>query len=194
MLEGKLRFADYRDSFYDEFGNRTNNYIVEKYYKNGNNDWILEETIKTNAGSYFVVDGKPYFECNGSLIPLNADFESESCGACYKVIGKDITNYKRIIGNEYLCKNEHLELRLRRQDYSDGTCFYTLENNRGGFRVGYANSDLSELIRVLERRIKNDRKYVNVLPFKAEDIEQTRKLIEDIKAYINCMKCSQKIV
>lgn len=26
MLEGELRFVDYRDTFYDEFGNRTNNY------------------------------------------------------------------------------------------------------------------------------------------------------------------------
>ena len=191
MLEGKLRFADYRDNFYDEFGNRTNNYIIEKYYKNGNNKWILEETIKTNAGSYFVVDGQPYFECNGSLLPLNADFESESCGACYKVIGKDTTEYKRIIGNEYLCENEHLGLRLHRQDYSDGTCFYTLEDNRGQWRADYGNHDLSELVKVLERGIEIDEQYVDILPFKTENIEQTKQLIEDIKSYMNCMKCSQ---
>ena len=184
MLEGKLRFADYRDGFYDEFGNRTNNYVVEKYYKNGNNDWVLEETIKTNAGSYFVVDRKFYFECNDSLIPLNMDFESESCHACYKIVGEDTTEYVRIIGNEYLCKNEHLGLRLHRQDYSDGTCFYSLQDNRGQFRVNYGNYDLSELVKVLERKIEIDKKYVGTLPHIEEGIEQTTKLIEDIKQYI----------
>ena len=74
MLEGKHKFTDYEHEFYDDFGNKINNYIVEKYYKNSNDDWILEETIKTNAGNYFVVDGKFYFETNGSLIPLNMDF------------------------------------------------------------------------------------------------------------------------
>lgn len=185
MLKGELRFADYRDSFYDEFGNRTNNYIIEKYYKNGNNEWVLEETIKTNAGSYFVVNDKPYFECNGSLLSLNTDFESESCGTCYKVIGKDTTDYRRIVRNEYLCKNEYLGLKLHKQDYSDGTCFYTLQDNRGEFRVGYGNRDLSELIKVLEREIEIDKKYVNTLPSIEETIRQTRKLIDDIKSFMN---------
>lgn len=184
MLKGELRFVDYRDSFYDEFGNRTNNYIIEKYYKNKNNDWILEETIKTNAGSYFVVDEKLYFECNGSLLPLNSDFESESCGVCYKVVGKDTTEYKRIICNEYLCRNEHLGLRLHRQDYSDGTCFYTLEDNRGEFRVDYGNHKLVELIKVLERGIAIDEKYVDILPTVEETIKETRKLIENIQNFI----------
>lgn len=184
MVEGKLRFADYKDSFYDEFGNRTNNYIIEKYYKNGNNEWVLEEIIKTNAGSYFIVNDKPYFECNGSLLPLNTDFESEHCGCCYKVVDKDTTEYKRIIGNEYLCENNHLGLRLHRQDYSDGTCFYTLEDNRGQWRVDYGNHDLLELIGVLKRGIEIDKQYVDVLPHIEEQIRQTKILIEDIKKYI----------
>lgn len=184
MLDGELRFADYIDSFYDEFGNRTNNYVIEKYYKNGNNEWILEETIKTNAGSYFVVDGKPYFECNGSLLPLNADFESEICWACYKVVGKDTTEYKRIIGNEYLCENKHLGLRLHRQDYSDGTCFYSLQDNRGQFRVDYGNRSLSELIKVLEREIEIDKKYIDTLPSSKETIQQIKNLIDDMKPYL----------
>ena len=184
MVDGKLRFADYKDSFYDEFGNRTNNYIIEKYYKNRNNEWVLEEIIKTNAGSYFIVNDKPYFECNDSLLPLNTDFESEHCGCCYKVVDKDTTEYKRIIGNEYLCENKHLGLRLHRQDYSDGTCFYTLEDNRGQWRVDYGNHDLLELIGVLERGIEIDKQYVDALPHIKEQIRQTKILIEDIKKYI----------
>lgn len=183
VIEGKLKFSDYENSFYDDFGNRTNNYIIEKYYKD-DDTWYLEETKKTNAGSYFVVDGKVYFECNGSLIPCNMDFESKSCHACYKVVGKDDTDYVKIVGNEYLCKNEHLNLRLHRQDYSDGHSFYSLEDHRGYFRVNYGNRDLSELIRVLERGIEIDEKYVEILPSKKEDIKQTRKLIENMKQYM----------
>lgn len=169
MLEGKLRFADCRDSFYDEFGNRTNNYIIDKYYKNRNNEWFLGKIIKTfNAGSYFVVNDKPYFECNGSLFPLNTDFESENCGCCYMVVDKDTTEYKRIIGNEYLCGNKHLGLRLHRQDYSDGTCFYTLQDNSGQWRVDYGNHDLSKLIKVLESKIENDEKYASIFPHTQE--------------------------
>lgn len=184
MLEGKLKFKDYIDNFFDEFGNRVNSYIIEKYYKNTNNEWVLEDTIKTNAGSYFVIGGKPYFECNDSLLPLNSDFNSKSCGACYKVVGKDTTEYVKVIGNKYLCENKHLGLKLHKQDYSDGTCFYTLEDNRGEWRVDYGNHDLSELIGVLERGIEIDKQYVDILPSKAEDIRQTKQLIDDIKKYV----------
>ncbi len=184
MSEEKLRFVDYRDGFYDEFGNKTNNYIVEKYCKSCDNTWHLEETIKTHVGSYFVVNGKPYFECNGSLLSLNTNFESENCGACYRVVGEDTTEYVRIVGNEYLCKNECLGLRLHRQDYSDGTCFFTLLDHRGQFRVDYGNRDISELIKVLERGIEIDKKYIGILPSIEETIQQTRKLIENMKKYI----------
>ena len=91
---------------------------------------------------------------------------------------------KKIVGNEYLCKNEYLGLRLHRQDYSDGTCFYSLEDGKGQFRVDYGNRDLSELINVLEGGIEIDKKYVDILPFKKEDIKQTKTLIEAIKQYI----------
>lgn len=183
MLQEKLRFSDYKDSFYDEFGNRTNNYIVKKYYKL-DDTWRLEETIKTNIGSYFVVDEKLYFECNGSLIPLNMNFASESCGTCYKIVGEDTTEYRRIIGNKYLCKNEYLSLQLHKQDYSDGTCFYTLEDNRGQFRIDYGNHDVSGLINVLQRGMEIDKKYIDILPFIEGNIRQTRKLIDDMKQYV----------
>jgi len=181
MAEGRLRFSDYKTIFFDKFGNRLNNYIVEMYYKD-NGIWHLERTIKTHVGEYFVVDGKFYFLGNNdNLIPLNMDFESEDCRACYVVVGEDTAEYIKIVGNEYLCKNEYLNLTLHRQDYSDGTCFYTLEDDKGEFRVDYGNRNLSELIKVLKSGIEVDKKYVDILPFKAESIAQTLELIKDIK-------------
>lgn len=182
MLDGAIKFSEHKHTFYDEFGNRTNNYIVEKYCKSGDT-WNLEETIKTNAGSYFVVNDKFYFlgGNNDSLIPLNMDFNSKDCHACYKVVGSDTEDYTRVIGNEYLCYNKHLNLKLHKQNYSDGTCFYTLEDNRGEFRVNYGNHDLKELVGVLERTIEIDKEYLSKCPHLQENIEQTKKLISDIK-------------
>ena len=74
---------------------------------------------------------------------------------------------------------------MHRQDYSDGTCFYTLQDNRGQFRVDYGNRDLSELIKVLEREIEIDKKYVDTLPSIEETIWQKRKLIDDIKSFMD---------
>lgn len=186
MLEGELKFIDYKDSFYDNFGNRINNYVVGKYCKSGNNNWILEEIIKTKESGYFVIDGKLFFKCNDTLMPLNMDFESKKCGICYKVVGKDTTEYRRVIGNEYLCSNKYLGLRLHKQNYSDCSCFYTLEDNRGKCRAGrdYRNSDLSELIKVLERRIAVEEEYVGTLPILKESIKETRKFVADIQKFI----------
>ena len=152
MRDGYLNYSEFRNQFFDKFGNRKNNYIIEKYCKS-TNGWILEETIKTYNGCYYVVNNKCYFECNNSLIPLNMDFESKDCGAVYKIVGKDITKYRKIIGNEYLCTNEYLGLKLHRQDYSDGTCFYTLQDKFGEFRVNHGNKNLEELINVLEKTL-----------------------------------------
>ena len=79
------------------------------------------------------------------------DFDSKDCGAAYKILGKDTAEYQKIIGNEYLCKSEYFGLKLHKQSYSDNTCFYTLEDKYGDFRVDYGNENLQELINVLER-------------------------------------------
>jgi len=109
------------------------------------------------------------------------DFDSKDCHACYKIVGENTEDYKRIIGNEYLSYNKYLNLKLHKQNYSDGTCFYTLEDNRGEFRVNYGNRDLKELIKVLEGTIEIDKKYLDSCPHLQENIEQTEKLISDIK-------------
>ena len=78
-------------------------------------------------------------------------------------------NIKKIIGNEYLCKSEYFGLKLHKQSYSDNTCFYTLEDKYGDFRVDYGNENLQELINVLERENEIDKKYIGILPT-AEEI------------------------
>lgn len=179
-----IKFSEHENKFYDSFGNRINNYIVEKYYKN-TNVWHLEETIKTNSGSYFVVDDKFYFRGNSdSLIPLNMDFDSKDCHACYKIVGEDTESYVKIIGNIYLCENSYLNLRLHKQDYSDGTCFYSLQDSKGDFRVNYGNYDLTKLIKVLKETIRIKKKYLDKLPSAKNSIEQTMKLITEMQQFI----------
>ena len=47
MRDGYLNYDEFRNQFFDKFGNRKNNYIIEKYCKS-TNGWILEKTIKTH--------------------------------------------------------------------------------------------------------------------------------------------------
>lgn len=184
MEDGYLNYNEFRNQFYDKFGNRKNNYIIEKYYKSSNG-WILEETIKTYNGCYYVVNDKCYFKGNNnSLIPLNMDFESKDCGAVYKIVAKDITKYTKIIGNEYLCTNEYLGLKLHKQDYSDGTHFYTLEDKFGDFCVDHGSENLEKLIDVLERQNQVDEKYTKSLPIIKETITQRNVFIIDIKKFL----------
>ena len=99
----------------------------------------------------------------------------------YKIVGKDITKYRKIIGNEYLCVNEYLGLKLHRQDYSDGTCFYTLQDKFGEFRVNHGSKNLEKLIDVLERENQLDEKYIKSFPAIKETITQRNIFIIDIK-------------
>ena len=45
--EKYLDYNAFKNLFFDEFGNRINNFIVEKYYKSSH-VWTLEETMKTH--------------------------------------------------------------------------------------------------------------------------------------------------
>ena len=39
MRDGYLNYNEFRNQFFDKFGNRKNNYIIEKYCKSSNG-WI----------------------------------------------------------------------------------------------------------------------------------------------------------
>lgn len=180
MNDERLKYSDYKDTFYDEFGNRINNFIIEKYYKT-NNGWFIESYCTTHHGSDYVVDGKLYFESNGSLIPLNMDFDSLDCGACYKIVGEDKTQYRKIVANEYLCENKYLDFRLHKQSYSDGTCYYSLKNSRGQSAAGYGSRNLTDVISQLKNKVESDKMFLNVGYDFKEDILQTEQFIKEVE-------------
>jgi len=181
-VAGYLNYEDYKSQIFDQLGNRINNYIVEKYFRNGD-QWDLADTIKTHSGWCYVIDDRCYFECNGSLVPLNMDFESKTCGIAYKIKAKDQTEYVTITGNEYLCESEYLRLRLRKQTYSNGTCFYSLLDHHGDFRIDHGCDNLSELIGVLRMENDIDKRYIGSLPVE-EAISERAKLIEKMKQFV----------
>jgi hypothetical protein len=52
------------------------------------------------------------------------------------------------------------DLNLCRQSYSDGTCFYTLQDSRGNWKIEYGSRDILELIEQLEHEIKIERQHL----------------------------------
>lgn len=148
---GWLDMSDYKQSLYDDLGNRISIPLVEYYEKSSNGEWkkMREAEEKSNC---FIIDGKLYewFVGDDSLMPLNMDFNSPTCHACYKVV-EERTDFVRITGNEILYRCPTLDIYLHKQSYSDGTHFYSIIRN--GQRYGNVNecsSDLNELIRQME--------------------------------------------
>jgi hypothetical protein len=92
---------------------------------------------------------------------------------------KTIENKRKITGNEvlFICKvdlnNNKSSLSLHKQSYSDGTCFYTLQNEKGNWDVRYGNGNIQELIKEIEWDIeinsKRENEYKNY-PQKVQDI------------------------
>ena len=179
---GWLDIIDYKQSLYDDLGNRISIPLVEYYEKNSNGEWVKRREAEEKSNC-FVIDGKLYerFVVDDSLMPLNMDFNSPTCHTCYKVVGEK-TDFVRITGNEILYRCPILEIYLHKQSYSDGTHFYSIIRN--GQRYGNVNeclSDLNELIRQMELYNDLARKYGNI-----ETIEPRNKLIDFMKNYMNC--------
>lgn len=145
--ETYLKYGDYYKLLYDEFGNRKNAHEIARYYKRSDGIWHEQERYSTLGGSTYVIDDKIYFKCNDSLIPMNMDFDSKTCGACEQII-KEIPITHKITGNEILLKFKHYteEYSLCKQCYSDVEPFYTLKDSRGQFRVNHGNHNINELI------------------------------------------------
>jgi hypothetical protein len=148
-MMNKLENVNFR-KFEDEFDNLLHEFEVVKYEKMANDEWVEHSRFESGRSEY-IVDGQLYFRLDNALISLNMDFNSPTCGACYQ-IGKTIENKRKIIGNEVLLKNNLYS--LCRQNYLDGTCFYTLQDKNKNWNVEHGSDNITELIEQLEHEIK----------------------------------------
>ena len=141
---------------FDKFGNRFNQLVVEEYHRNCNREWVKQTCINGSA-NYYLVDGKLYWRAGDRLMPCETDFDNEQLNVCWKVVDI-ITDFTRITGNTILFENKCRQ--LKRQDYSDGTCFYTLHewverpypHYERDFRVDEGADNLQELISEMKRQ------------------------------------------
>jgi hypothetical protein len=155
--------------FEDELGNLKQEFEVIVYYKNTDGKWNEHERFESGR-NYYVLNGQLYYRCNNSLLPMNMDFNNESCGACY-VIGEEANNVK-ITGNEILFvrnaafDNYNICLTLHKQNYSNGHSFYSLQDNDGQFKLGYGSEKIEDLIKQIESEILIDSSIENEQYFK----------------------------
>jgi hypothetical protein len=91
------------------------------------------------------------------------NFDSKTCGSCYK-IGNEITDRRLTTGNEVLFESKsqlgNMKVQsLHKQSYSDGTCFYTLQDKLGNWDVSHGSYDIKDLIKQIEYEVKKYSSY-----------------------------------
>lgn len=116
-------------------------YIIDVYEKYANEEWVLQRQIDTDAGDWDVVDGKVvrWLDCGRKkFMALNMDFNSPTCGTCYKV-NRIYQKDNFIVSNEKLLEftvngNYHC---IEKQTLSNGkhSCCYTIKDAHGEFEV-----------------------------------------------------------
>jgi hypothetical protein len=177
MINGQLNYWGYHNQLYDELGNRRKSYKIARYEKDVDGSWHKVEEKTTSYGSTFVINNKIYFKVDDSLIPVNMDFNNSTCGACEQIIG-EVPIGRKITKNEIMFQHECAEtkeaLSLHKQYYSDGTCFYSLQDKSGDFCVNYGSDNLQDLIEQMELEIKCDKRWFDK---KFEDYPQNIKEI-----------------
>lgn len=179
---------------FDKFGNRYNKLIVEEYQRNSNREWV-KQNMNHSSSLYYLVDGKLYHRFGDGLMPCETDFNNISLNVCWKVV-EIITDFKRITGNTILFENKYRQ--LKRQDYSDGTCFYTLHqwidrpypHYERDFRVDEGADNLQELIDYMNRQIDFDYKTLNEIWVKGNSTikERIDKTIDKETELVEFMK------
>jgi hypothetical protein len=102
---------------------------------------------------------------------------------------------KTITNNEILftCKpnlNRVSAKLLHKQSYSDGTCFYSLQDRMGNWKVDHGNRDLNELIKQMEHELRIHQEWKET-KYLVEN-EEVRKVYQAIEEWniemINKMK------
>lgn len=113
-------------------------YIIDVYEKNANGEWVLlpYAQIDTDAGLYDVVNGKiGYWDTyrRNKFTELNMDFNSATCGRCYKI--------NRSYQQDYFAVSNERILEFRIGD----NCYYILKQTyskrRNGHKWCYAIRD-----------------------------------------------------
>ena len=182
------------NKLFDKFGNRYNKVIVEEYQRNSASEWV-KVTAYNSSENYYLLDGKLYWRAGDGLMPCEADFDNEQLNVCWKVVDI-ITDFMRITGNTILFENKYR--RLKRQDYSDGTCFYTLHqwvehpypHYEKDFRVDEGADNLQKLIDYMSGQLSCSYEHLNQKWVQNSPImkERTEEIIAKETELINFMK------
>lgn len=83
-------------------------------------------------------------------------------------------------------------LSLWKQSYSDGTCFYTLQDENKNWKVEYGSRDLKELIAQLEHELKVEEEYkshelMEKYPFMIHVYNEVKKWRENILSNVQAL-------
>ena len=87
-------------------------------------------------------------------------------------------------GTQILCKNKSLKLCLFREDYSNGTTFYSLRRPNGKYRADHASHNLADIVAAIDREIAVDSEYVNDFPEVAEEVRQLKRFKAEIQKFV----------
>lgn len=146
----------------------------------------MAKQMKLEDGNVYVSFGKEgklfigtYSDDSITIEDTKEDIEEE--------VEMEYNNDKTITNNEILftCKADiqnrerEVSLSLHKQSYSDGTCFYTLQDRRGNWKVEHGSKNLSELIKQMEHELRIEQEYKT-----SKDImnnEVVRKIYEAIE-------------
>lgn len=130
-------------------------YVIDVYEKYANGEWVLQphKQIDTNASRLWdVIDGKIGKWTNWrreKFVEFNMDFNSQTCGVCYKV-AKTYQNDNFIVSNEKLLEftiNGNYYY-IQKQTYNKGKhrwC-YTIMDAHGDFAVNDFSYTKKEII------------------------------------------------
>ena len=178
-------FNKYKHLWYDELGNRTVDTVAERYEKRSDGNWYKDESWKSNCLNMFVIDGQLYerFVGNESLMPLNMDFDSLSCGACWKLIEEKENTEVKITNNEIIYRSNILNLYVHKQDYSDNTCFYSIIRGNSKYaNVNECGHNIDDILSVFKRDLSwcNKSEYPYPLDY-IQALENTIKHFETLQ-------------
>ncbi len=179
-------FNQFKHLWFDEFGNRTINVITERYEKGSDKQWYKDESWKADNSNIFVIGGQLYERYVGdeSLMPLNMDFNSSTCGVYWKLIKEEKNTEIKITNNEKIYCSNVLDLYVHKQDYSDDTCFYSIIRGNSKYaNVNECGKNIEDILRVFKRDLSwyNDNKYSYDSDYKQE--------LENIIKYFKTSYC-----